>query len=118
MPIGLSDLWDDDSEAEIFNYRRGELSYGYPPEKTIACLKGQRELGGECTITNFLRDWREEIIATDNHILHIYSNNEPTKFPNRRPLREGHDYRLHQASIGSGLPKPFPPDEGWLADNP
>lgn len=105
-------LWDDDSEAEIFNYRSGELSDGYPPKKTIACLKGQTELGGECTITDFLGDWREEIIAVADHKVNIFKNANETNcsYPN---LWKYHNYRLHQASIGNGLPKPYPPDADW-----
>jgi len=104
--------WDDDPGEEWFGYRSGELRENYPDGEVIAQF--QKHSGsGECTITDFLGDWREEIIITDNHIVHIYSNNEPTKFPHRTPLRKGHNYRIHQASIGNGLPKPYQPDAGW-----
>jgi len=111
QPPGYPVNWNDDTGAEWFGYRSGQLREFFPNGKLIAQLQ-QHNGSGECTITDFLGDWREEIIITDNHIVHIYSNNEPTKFPHRTPLRKGHNYRIHQASIGSGLPKPYQPDIG------
>lgn len=104
--------WDDDTGMEWFGYRSGQLKDCFPNGKLIAQLLGHNG-SGECTITDFLGDWREEIIVADMHVVHIYSNNEPTKFPDRIPLRKCRNYRIHQASIGSGLPKPYPPDKGW-----
>lgn len=108
---GYPIYWNDDDGQEWFGYRTGQLRETYPDGELIAKFQGHNG-SGECTITDFLGDWREEIIITDNHIVHIYYNNEPTKFPNRTPLRKGHNYRIHQASIGNGLPKPYQPDMG------
>jgi len=110
--VGYPINWNDDPDVEFFSYRNGKLYESFPDGKVIAQLQ-KHDGSGECTITDFLGDWREEIIVTDWHIVHIFSNNEPTKFPDRPFLREGHHYRIHQASIGGGLPKPYPPDVGW-----
>jgi hypothetical protein len=112
--VGYPVMWDDDPEAEYFMYRNGQLLDNFFSDKIIAHLAKQ-DGSGECTIADILGDWREEIIVTDNDgKVHIYSNNEPTIYPNRPSPRKGHNYLMHLASIGSGLPKPVPPDAGWF----
>jgi len=111
--VGYPVMWDDDPEPEYFMYRSGKLLDNFFNDKMIAQL-AKHHGSGECTIADIRGDWREEIIITDNQgIVHIYSNNSPTKYPDRPSPRKGHNYLMHLASIGSGLPKPVPPDAGW-----
>jgi len=113
--VGYPVMWDDDPEPEYFLYRSGELQSGFLGETRIAQLVRNRG-SGECTIADVRGDWREEIIITDNSgRLHIYANGAPTRYPERPSPRTGHNYRMHLASMGSGLPKPVPPDPGWPA---
>jgi len=112
--VGYPVIWDDDPEPEYFMYRSGKLLDNFFDDNVIAQL-AKHNGSGECTIADIKGDWREEIIITDNNgVVHIYSNGEPSKYPDRPSPREGHNYLMHMASIGSGLPKPVPPDAGWL----
>jgi len=111
--VGYPVMWDDDPEPEYFMYRSGKLLDNFFNDKVIAQL-AKHHGSGECTIADIRGDWREEIIITDNQgIVHIYSNNSSTQYPDRPSPRKGHNYLMHLASIGSGLPKPVPPDAGW-----
>ena len=111
--VGYPVMWDDDPESEYFMYRSGRLLDSFFSDKVIAQL-AKHNGSGECTIADIRGDWREEIIITDNQgVVHIYSNSEQTKYPDRASPRTGHNYLMHLASIGSGLPKPVPPDVGW-----
>ena len=95
-------MWDDDPESEYFMYRSGRLLDSFFSDKVIAQL-AKHHGSGECTIADIRGDWREEIIITDNQgVLHIYSNSEQTKYPDRPSPRRGHNYLMHLASIGSG----------------
>jgi hypothetical protein len=108
--VGYPVLWDDDPEPEYFRYRNGRLYDNFFSSSIIEQLADHNG-SGECTIADIMGDWREEILITDNDgKLHIYSNEKPTEFPERPYLRDGHNYLMHLASIGSGLPKPVPPD--------
>ncbi len=103
-------MWDDDPHAEHFRYLNGQLLDNFFSDKKIAQL-AKHNGSGECTIADIMGHWREEILITDNDgKLHIYSNEKPTEFPERPYLRDRHNYLMHLASIGSGLPKPVPPD--------
>jgi hypothetical protein len=116
--VGYPVMWDDDTEPEYFRYRNGELLDNFLSDDVIAQL-AKHNGSGECTIADIQGDWREEIIITDNQgIVHIYANGEPTKFPNRPSPKTGHNYLLHLASIGNGLPKPVPPDSEWFENLP
>ncbi len=112
--VGYPVLWDDDPEPEYFTYRNGRLYDNFFSSSVIAQLE-RHNGSGECTIADIMGDWREEILITGHDgKLHIYSNSEPTAFPERPSLRSGHNYLMHLASIGSGLPKPVPPDPDWI----
>ncbi|MFQ5637679.1 MAG: DNRLRE domain-containing protein [bacterium] len=115
--IGYPVLWDDSDGAEYFQYRSGTLRRNFPNGPLISRGFARAVGSGEATITDVFGDWREEIIIADNrsnsHVLHIYSNSTTTDFPSRPSPAAGHHYRIHQASIGSGLPKPMPPDPDW-----
>ncbi len=114
--VGYPVMWDDDPEAEYFMYRNGKLLDNFFSDDAIAQL-AKHNGSGECTIADIQGDWREEIIITDNQgVVHIYSNGEPTKYTQRPSPKTGHNYLMHLASIGSGLPKPVPPDAGWFED--
>lgn len=111
--VGYPIMWDDDPETEYFMYRSGKLLDNFYSDKVIAQL-AKHHGSGECTIADVRGDWREEIIITDNQgIVHIYSNNTPTQYPDRPSPRKGDNYLMHLASIGTGLPKPVPPDADW-----
>jgi len=111
--VGYPVMWDDDPEPEYFMYRSGKLLDKFSADKVIAQL-ARHHGSGECTIADIRGDWREEIIITDNQgVVHIYSNGDPTEYADRPSPRTGHNYLMHLASIGSGLPKSVPPDAGW-----
>lgn len=115
-PLGYPIYWDDDPDQEFFMYRSGKLLSRYPDGSVLAEFQGDpMGLSGECTITDFIGDWREEIIKFHDHRVYIYSNDDPTDY-NYPNMWKGHHYRLYQASIGNGLPKPCQPDAGWPWD--
>jgi hypothetical protein len=105
--------WDDDPEHEVFNYRNGKLKEQFGSASKVIAKLQSHSGSGEVTITDFLGDWHEEIIITDWHRIYVYQNATSTKYMDWPPLRNGHNYRVHQASAGVGLPKPYPPDPDW-----
>ena len=104
--VGYPLFWDDDETAEYYRYRGGTLLnkfIGGNLESGFAKARGS----GESIQADILGDWREEIIVASGYKLYVYSNSDPTSFPNRPSPLEDHTYRVNLASYGTGLPKPL-----------
>ena len=109
--VGYPLFWDDDDTAEYYRYRGGTLLNkfkGVNIESGFAKARGS----GESIQVDILGDWREEIIVASGYKLYVYSNDQPTAYPNRPSPREDHTYLMNMASYGTGLPKPLLPGGG------
>ncbi len=104
--VGYPLFWDDDETAEYYRYRGGSLLNKFKGSNLESGF-AQAHGSGESIQADVMGDWREEIIVASGYKLYIYSNSDPSSFPNRPSPLEDHTYRVNLASYGTGLPKPL-----------
>ncbi len=104
--VGYPLFWDDDETAEYYRYRGGSLLNKFKGSNLETGFS-KAHGSGESIQADIIGDWREEIIVASGYKLYVYSNNDPTSFPNRPSPLDDHTYRVNLASYGTGLPKPL-----------